>query len=121
MGERRGSVRVPLGVYANEAVGEDLLRAFATDVSPAGIYVERVPGASERLLHRWGERVQIEVPLPGLGETIWAAARVIHDRTGGLYHGTALRFTGMAKRHREAVLAYVYDARRAPFRTVRKL
>jgi len=121
MAERGGSVRVPLGVYANEAVGEDLLRAFATDLSPSGIYVERAPIPHEKLLHKWEERVQIEVPLPGLGETIWAGARVVHDRSGGLYHGTALRFTSMAKRHRDAVLAYVYDTRRAPFRTFRKL
>ena len=72
MGERRSSVRVPLGVYASEAVGDDLLRAFATDVSPAGIYLERAPVPAERLFHKWEERVQIEVPLPGLDETIWA-------------------------------------------------
>src|SRR3989442_1339234 len=117
MGERRGSVRVPLGVYAQEALGPDLLRAFATDVSPSGIYVERVPGPDDRLLHPYDARVQIEVPLPGTGESIWAAARVVHDRTGGVFQGTALRFTAMARRHREAVLAYVYDTRRAPFRT----
>ncbi len=121
MGERRGSVRVPLGVYAQEAVGEDLMRAFATDLSPSGIYLERAPGLDELAFHPYDERVQLEVPLPGVGESIWAGARVVHDRTGGIFQGTALRFTAMARRHREAVLAYVYDTRRAPFRTFRKL
>jgi hypothetical protein len=57
--------------------------------------MERVAGPIERR----SSLVQLEIPLPTTSDSIWVKAEVIYDRFDALFHGTAVRFTGMARPH----------------------
>ena len=112
MSERRGAVRVPIGVYVDLLVGDESHRCFGTDLSPTGVYVERPFVA---FAHRARE-VQISLPLPGLAEPIWTRGEVVHDRVDSLFHGQAVRFVAMARAERKALEAFLYEQRRALYR-----
>ena len=92
---RRRSERLPVGFYVDQIVGEDPHRCFTTDLSAIGLYMERLVEP----LQRSSSLVQLEIPLPQTGDAIWAKGEVIYDRFDALFHGTAVRFTGMARFH----------------------
>ncbi len=110
MEDRRGGERVPLRLLLNEYVGERLQRGYALDVSPTGLYLDRVFGAShDRLqLGRDERTVQLEFELPATNESIWALAEIRHDRVGTprgertMVHGTGMRFRGDGAQARAA-------------------
>jgi hypothetical protein len=118
--DRRGGERVPLRLLLNEFVGERLQRGLVTDVSPSGLYLDRVFGASHDRLQLGREErcVQLEFELPSTNEAIWAAAEICHDRIGTprgertMVHGTGMRFTAMARKHERLIADFVYEERR---------
>jgi len=63
-------------------------------------------------MERRSRVVQIEVPLPGTNESLWTRGEVVYDRFEPLFHGTAIRFTGMANTHRRMLNHWLRDARR---------
>ena len=104
---RRRSERLPVGFYVDQIVGNDLHRCFTTDLSSLGIFVERVAEP----LRRSSSVVQLEIPLPEAGETLWAKGEVIYDRFDSLFHGTAIRFAGMARTHQRMLREWLWDTR----------
>jgi len=112
MSERRNAMRVPIGVYLDQIVGEETHRCFGTDLSPTGVYMERPFSA----LTRPSRDVQLELPLPGLSEPLWARGEVIYDRVDGLFHGQAIRFVAMARAERQALERYLFEQRRELYR-----
>ena len=106
--ERREADRVPVGIYLNQVVGSDLHRCFATDISPTGLYMERTCTPMERR----SNFVQVEIPLPGIGDTLWAKAEVVYDCFDALFHGTAIRFAAMAGMHRRLLEAWLHETGR---------
>lgn len=112
MSERRNAMRVPIGVYLDQIVGDETHRCFGTDLSPTGVYMERP--FSE--LTRPTREVQLELPLPGLSEPLWARGEVIYDRVDGLFHGQAIRFVAMARAERKALERFLFEERRALYR-----
>jgi c-di-GMP-binding flagellar brake protein YcgR len=118
--DRRGGERVPLQLLVNEYVGERLQRGYVSDVSPTGLYLDRVFGAShDRLqLGRDERMVQLEFELPATNESIWALAEIRHDRVGTprgertMVHGTGMRFTAMARKHERLISDFVFEERR---------
>jgi hypothetical protein len=120
MEDRRGGERVPLRLLLNEYVGERLQRGYALDVSPTGLYLDRVFGAShDRLqLGRDERTVQLEFELPATNESIWALAEIRHDRVGTprgertMVHGTGMRFRAMARKHERLIADFVFEERR---------
>jgi hypothetical protein len=60
--------------------------------------------------------VQLELPLPGLSEPLWARGEVIYDRVDGLFHGQAIRFVSMARAERQALERYLFEQRRELYR-----
>jgi hypothetical protein len=118
--DRRGGDRIPLQLAASELVGEQMHRVRMANLSPNGLYVDRIFGVGrERLqLGREERQVQVEFTLPASDESIWALCEVCHDEIGGVrgqpasLHGTGLRFTALAKKHARLIEDFVFEGRR---------
>jgi hypothetical protein len=119
--ERRTRDRVPLEIFLNEYVADRLLRGVTTNVSPTGMFVERVLGRRPRALalRRHSRFVQLEFALPGSGETIWARGEVRHDELelplggGAMVHGVGIRLVDLARGHAELIRDFVHERSRA--------
>lgn len=95
--ERRGTQRIPVGMYVEQMATGGSHRYFASDLSERGLYMER-PVSS---YVRHSKQVQLEIPLPGEESApVWVAGEVVYDCFDGLFHGTAVRFTAMGQRDR---------------------
>jgi hypothetical protein len=106
---RRRSERLPVGFYVDQIVSEQPHRCFTTDLSAIGLYMERLSTP----LQRSTSVVQLEIPLPQTGDAIWAKGEVIYDRFDALFHGTAVRFTGMARLHQRWLREWLRETARA--------
>lgn len=105
LSERRQVPRIPVGFYANQLVDDQPERCFTTSLSTSGLYMERLLTPLERTR----ETVQVEIPLPGAPETLWARGRVVYDCFDALFHGSAVRFTAMPNRHRRMLREWLHD------------
>jgi hypothetical protein len=105
---RRRSERIPVGFYVDQIVSEDPHRCFTTDLSAIGLYMERLAAP----LERGSSVVQLEIPLPSTSDSIWAKGEVIYDRFDALFHGTAVRFTGMARQHQRLLREWLRETTR---------
>lgn len=105
---RRRAERLPVGFYVEQIVGDDPLRCFTSDLSAIGLYMERLV---EPLVRR-SNQVQLEIPLPHTSDSIWATGEVIYDRVDALFHGTAVRFTAMARFHQRLLRDWLRETSR---------
>ena len=119
---RRRSERVPVGFYVDQYINDEAQRCFTTDLSCIGLYMERLVEPLERK----SNVVQLEVSLPGENDSIWARGEVVYDRFDSLFHGTAVRFTGMPRVHQRMLREWLRDTKnsdrfiqRNPFRPSR--
>lgn len=101
---RRQSQRLPVGFYIEQIIEDEPHRSFMSDLSAAGLYMER----PFELLSRRSNVVQVELPLPG-DETLWAKCEVVYDRFDSLFHGTAVRFTAMARKHQRLLREWLRE------------
>lgn len=106
--DRRRADRIPVGFYVRQMVDGEAHRCFTTNLSSRGIFLEQVLASMERR----SRVVQIEVPLPGTEDSLWTRGEVVYDCFEPLFHGTAIRFTGMANTHRRMLNHWLRDARR---------
>jgi len=107
--ERRGAHRVPVSIYVSQVVGDELHRCFSTSLSMSGLYMERMTGA----FGRRSRIVQVEIPLPGENDSLWAKGVVVYDCIDPLFHGTAVRFAAMADGHRRLLLDWLGEQKRS--------
>jgi hypothetical protein len=114
--ERRDLDRVPLEIFLNQYVDERLHRAVTTNVSPTGIFINRVHGGLPKLITRASRFVQLEFELPGTGEIIWARGEVRRDEleidrddAPGLVHGSGIHLVEIARGHRELLRDWVLE------------
>jgi hypothetical protein len=105
---RRHAERLPVGFYVDQIVGDDPHRCFTSDLSAIGLYMERLV----QPLVRRTNQVQIEIPLPHTSDAIWARGEVIYDRFDALFHGTAVRFTAMARAHQRMLRDWLRETER---------
>lgn len=105
--ERRHGYRVPLKMHVNEYFGDQLYRGIVTSLSESGLYLSRllVPRARPTPI------VQLELMLPGTSDTIWACGDICYDQLDSYFHGTGVRFTGIASAHARLVRNFVMDTR----------
>jgi hypothetical protein len=103
---RRRSERLPVGFYVEQLVDDAPHRCFTSDLSALGMYMERVATP----LFRRSSVVQLEIPLPETGDAIWAKGEIIYDRFDSLFHGTAVRFTGMARMHQRLLRDWLRES-----------
>jgi hypothetical protein len=113
---RRDSDRIPLKMFLNEYVQEHVHRAVSTNISPHGLYLNRVFSAGKRHLQfgREDRYVQLEFALPGTSDTIWARGEIRYDElnAGPLVHGTGIRLKDIARGHARLLKEYVIDTKR---------
>jgi len=92
-------------MFLNQYVREQPYRALATNVSPNGLFVQKL--ALPRTRH--APSVGLEFELPGTGEIIWARAECRFDSVAADFHLTGLRFTAMAQKHERLIRDYVRE------------
>ncbi|MCG8556525.1 MAG: PilZ domain-containing protein [Proteobacteria bacterium] len=95
--ERRYFQRIPVAFYTNQVAGDEVQRWFAADLSALGLFMERPRPLLEPA--RTPSIVQVELPLPGIGESLWIKGEVVHDRSCGLFRSAGVRFQAMARKH----------------------
>ena len=108
MRNRRRSERLSVGFYVDQIVQDDPYRCFTTDLSAIGLYMERLVEP----LQRCSNVVQLEIPLPQTSDSIWAKGEVVYDRFDSLFHGTAVRFTGMARSQQRMLREWLRESSR---------
>lgn len=102
--DRRRAPRVPVSVYLQQHVEGQTHRCFSSNLSRSGLYMER-PIAS---FVRHSAAIQLEIPLPdGQPEPLWASAEVVYDCFDALFHGTAVRFTGLGSQDQARLDAFL--------------
>lgn len=102
---RRRFQRLPVGFYVEQIIDDDPHRCFTSDLSAFGMYMERLAAP----LWRQSAVVQVEIPLPDTSDSLWAKAEVVYDRVDSLFHGTAVRFTGMARSHQRLLREWLRE------------
>ena len=103
--ERRRSKRYPVSLYIRLAIEDQIHRCHLTELSATGLFVQR----PIQPLRRNSRLAQAEIRLPGASESIWAGAELIYDRFDSLFHGSAYRFTTMARGHRAKLQQWLVD------------
>ena len=104
-GNRRRFQRLPVGFYVEQIIDDAAHRCFTSDLSALGMYMERLAMPLMRL----SGVVQVEIPLPATSDALWAKAEVVYDRVDSLFHGTAVRFTGMARAHQRLLREWLRE------------
>ena len=106
--ERRGAMRLPVELAVQPIVADRPLPCVSTDLSLRGIRLEgRFAGDDGSPF------VQLELPLPGSPEPVWARGRVVYQRLGALFPETGIRFTRMATGDRRRLAAWLRAQRTA--------
>lgn len=122
---RRDDDRMPLKIFLNEYVSERLHRAMTTNISPTGLYANRVFGVGPRHLAfgREDRYVQLEFALPGTSDVIWARGQVRYDElhAGDMVHGTGIHFVDMARGYQRLLKEYVIDRKRRRLQQILEL
>lgn len=112
--DRRRAPRVPCGLYVNEvsdgADGLSLCRA--TNISETGIYLRRLRGGV--LLE--GERVTLELSLPGEADALWLGGRVVEQVQEPLHEAAAIHFETVTADDRRRLRGYVERVRKRQLR-----
>lgn len=104
---RRSSFRVPVQMFLNEYVKDKAHRCMAVNVSPSGIYLNRLLAP----FRREDRVVGLEFELPETSEIIWARGEIRYDAMDPYFHGTGIEFTGMAHLHQRLIRDYVMEQR----------
>jgi PilZ domain len=117
-GERRDTQRVPAEIFLTEYVDDEPHRAITTNVSPTGLYVNRVH--KPRWFARDSRFVQVELTLPGTSDSIWARGEIRYDELGlpELVHGTGIALTAIARGHAKLLRDFVMERQKQRVRQV---
>lgn len=113
---QRLAERIPVGFYVQQVVDDRPQRCFTADLSALGVYLER----PIEPMGRSSNVVQLEIPLPNRQETIWARGEIVYDSFDPLFHGTAIRFTGMARLHQRMLREWLRETKKGRQRLTRR-
>lgn len=97
--ERRVSLRVPESRLITQIVAERPCVASIINLSATGLFTVK---PSPRIMGD-SRIVQLEIPLPEASETVWAAGRVMFERSGQSCIGSGIHFVAMADRDRRLI------------------
>jgi hypothetical protein len=86
---------VPVALYAELAADDEVLPAFVTSIGEQGLVLDSLA----ILGNRRGDRLQLQLTLPGEPNPLWIGAEVVRDKHGLLFNDTAIRFLAMANAH----------------------
>jgi PilZ domain len=104
---RRFDARIPVEMYVSAYVLDQPRRAVTMNISESGLYVNTL------VQHPYPPRtpVGLEIDLPSIGETIWAAGETCRDSLDDFFYGMGVRFTGMANLHQRMLREYCWKVR----------
>ncbi len=108
--ERRDNLRVNVEIYFNQIVGEQPYRSVATSLSASGLSLSHLPDPFGGL-SRDTRLVQIDLPLPGTTDSIWATAQIVRDTVDAYFHDCGVRLVTMARAHARLLDDYVEHVR----------
>jgi hypothetical protein len=86
---------IPVALYAELAADDEVLPAFVTSIGEQGLVLDSLA----ILGNRRGDRLQLQLTLPGEPNPLWIGAEVVRDKHGLLFNDTAVRFLAMANAH----------------------
>jgi hypothetical protein len=110
--ERRAALRVPVEIYATQFIDNRPFRSVVSDLSPSGLHTSRLVEP----MWRTSRVIQVELPLPGFDESLWASAEVVYDALDPFFHATGLRFLSMASFHERLLGEWIERARKEVLR-----
>ena len=84
------------------------VRGLVTNVSDSGMSLSAI----SMLAPPPGLVVGVELEIPGLDDSIWAAAQVAYRTDDGLASGIGLRFVAMARAHARMIRDFCIEMRR---------
>ncbi len=99
----RRETHVPVALYVELCVDDEVLPAFVTSMNEEGLRMDSLAILGERR----SERLQLQLRLPGEPEPLWIGAQVVEDQHGLLFNDAAVTFLSMADAHRRALRRWV--------------
>ncbi len=108
MHERRLGYRIPYESMVTSYVHDRPIRALATNLSDSGLNMSAISMVAPPP----GLVVGLELDIPGLDDSIWAAGRICYRQDDRLASGLGVRFIAMAKSHARMVRDFCIEMRR---------
>ena len=105
--DRRFDTRIPFETYLTAYVDDRPTRGFTVNISETGLYLNTLP----KTPNLPNKVVGLELALPGVAETIWAAGKLCYGNDDDYFQGRGVRFTAMADRHARLVRQFCYRLR----------
>jgi hypothetical protein len=93
--DRRARMRIPVELPIIQFVDNRPIRSVVSNLSSSGLHSCH----AVEPMSRSSRLIQVEFPLPGLSEPLWAKAEVVYDTIGPFFHGTGVRFVAIARAH----------------------
>jgi hypothetical protein len=117
--DRRKEVRLPVEICVQQFLAGESYLGLTRDLSERGLYITAPRSFDERATW-FGAPLQLELALPGTGETIWARGLVCHEDSldNDEVRGLGVRLIDMADRHAQSLRSYVESIRRARLHNV---
>jgi len=112
MRDRRLGLRVPLEVFVTMYIRDRPIRALTSNLSDTGIFLQAVRSELVAEAAREKATVAIELRLPGVAETLWAAGQLSHSTRGDLVLGTGVRFTALPRAYARLLRDFCVEQRR---------
>jgi hypothetical protein len=109
--DRRKEARLPVEICVQQFLAGGAYLGLTRDLSERGLYIT-APRLEDKMVW-YGSPVQLELALPGTGETIWARGQVCHEDLLDAERGLGVRFLDMATKHADYLRTYVESVRRA--------
>jgi hypothetical protein len=93
--DRRTNLRIPIELPIIQFIDNRPIRSLISNLSATGLHSCH----AVEPMSRSSRVIQIEFPLPGVAERLWAKAEVVYDTIGPCFHGTGVRFIAIANAH----------------------
>lgn len=108
MQERRLGYRIPFESLVTSYVHDRPIRGLATNLSDSGLNMSAISMVAPPP----GLVVGLELEIPGVDDSIWAAGRICYRNDDRLASGLGVRFIAMAKSHARMIRDYCIEMRR---------
>ena len=108
MHDRRLGFRIPFDAMVTSYVHDRPVRGLATNLSDSGMSLSAI----SMLAPPPGLVVGLELDVPGMDESIWAAARVCYRKDDHLASGLGSRFVARARSHARLLRDFCVEMRR---------
>jgi c-di-GMP-binding flagellar brake protein YcgR len=106
--DRRLGFRIPFETMVTSYVHDRPVRGLVSNLSDAGLSLSAI----SMLAPPPGLVVGVELDMPGMDESIWAAARVCYRKDDRMASGLGMRFVAMAQSHARMIRDFCIEMRR---------